>query len=126
MNSKWLSLAPLSLLSVSYWLRDRFLYNRVPRSVSDVSATQWKTLVCLTPFWVFLQWSLSEQILHGQLPFALFTTTATTCVNHYYILGALNDTFDQTRQQMKGLVFSLVIQYLWTTTRVIVYAREEC
>lgn len=123
---KRFSLIPLFLLSVAYWLRDRFLYNRVPTRLSDVSITQWRTLFLFTPFWVFLQWVLSEQILAGDLGFALITVGAVTCVQHYYVLGILNDSFYQTTQQKKGLVFSVFISFLWTVVRTMVYKKQEC
>jgi hypothetical protein len=124
---KRLSILPLFLLSVSYWLRDRFLYNRVTTKISEVSMTQWRTLLLFTPFFVFLQWILSEQILKGELLLALMTTIGTTFVSHFYLLGILNDAFEQTPQQMKGLMFNVFIQFLWTTLRTIVYARGgEC
>lgn len=122
---KRLSILPLFLLSLSYWLRDRFLYNRVPKQISDVSMTQWRTLLLFTPFFVFLQWVLSEQILRGELLLALMTTVGTTFINHFYLLGILNDAFEQTPQQMKGMVFNMFIQFLWTSLRTIVYARED-
>lgn len=124
---KRLSILPLFLLSVSYWLRDRFLYNRVPTTISDVSMTQWRTLLLFTPFFVFLQWILSEQIVRGELLLAMLTTVGTTFISHFYLLGILNDAFEQTPQQMKGLIFNMFIQFLWTFLRTIVYSKsDEC
>lgn len=119
------SIIPLFFLSVAYWLRDRFLYNRVPKRITDVTLTQWRTLILFTPVWVFLQWVLSEQILSGELAFAMVTVSGVTIVQHYYVLGVLNDSFYQTPQQVKALIFGIFIQFLWTVVRVIVYARDK-
>lgn len=107
------SLAPLVLLSVIYWFRDRYLFNRSPGVWWNASRVQMQVLVFLYPVWIFLTWTTGLQYA-GNIWLALVSTTGSQLVAHFTRTGILNDSFLQTRQQVVSFVFGLIIAYSWT------------
>lgn len=105
------SLLPLLTLSVVYWLRDVFLYNRIAQwSV----ATQLWVILFFYPIWIFLGWLLGVQIRRGDVFSSVFTTLGQQVTGYYTVLGVLNDSFDMTGQQLASFFFGLLISSVWT------------
>tara|TARA_B100002051_G_scaffold128672_1_gene122332 strand:+ start:197 stop:580 length:384 start_codon:yes stop_codon:yes gene_type:complete len=121
MSIAW-SILPLFLIASLHWVRDRYLYNRTPKRLQDTTSTQWYTLLAYTPVWVFLQLVESVQILRNEVVLAFATTVALRVVSHYFTLGIVNDTFLQSRQQLIGLLFSVLVGVLWTSVRLITFS----
>ena len=106
-------LVPLVLLSVIYWFRDRYLFNRTPDAWWSATRVQTQVLVLLYPIWIFLTWTTGLQY-RTSLTFALVSTTGSQMVSHLTSTGILNDSFLQTRQQVVSSVFGFIIAYTWT------------
>ena len=105
------SLLPLLTLSVVYWLRDVFLYNRIAQwSV----VTQLWVILFFYPIWIFLGWLLGVQIRRGDVFSSVFTTLGQQAAGYYTVLGVLNDSFDMTGQQLASFFFGLLISTVWT------------
>ena len=67
-TSEYQGLVPMIGLSVVYWWRDRYFFNRG----GTVSRVQWQVLFVLYPIWSFLEWSGSLQISRGKWYFIGF------------------------------------------------------
>lgn len=112
-SDEFISLIPLVLLSIIYWFRDRYLFNRSPGVWWKATRVQTQVLVFLYPFWIFLTWTTGLQY-RNNLTYALVSTTGSQVVGHLTSTGILNDSFLQTRQQVVSSVFGLMIAYVWT------------
>lgn len=113
-EGRYLSLIPLSLLAVVYWLRDRYLFNRTPVVWWRATRVQWQVLVLLYPVWIFLTWSMTLQYRH-HIGLAFVSSTGAQIVDHLTSTAILNDSFLQTRQQVLSSLLGLMIAYLWAT-----------
>lgn len=124
-NDDYLSLAPIFGISLLYWLRDRYLYNRADGGWRQFSHTQLYVLAFAYPSWIFLTWTLGMQTSRSQVGAAFITTTGLNVVGHYTVIGILNDSFRMTRQQFVGLLLGLLIQYTWTGFYLIIVQTSQ-
>lgn len=109
-----LSLAPLTSIAFSLWLRDKFIYNRVRTRWFRSTATQARVLGFIWPIWIFLGWTLGMQVNRGHVGAAFLTTTGQHIAGYYSTIGILNDSFYMSRQQLYGFFIGLGLSYLWT------------
>tara|TARA_B110001452_G_scaffold258754_1_gene254325 strand:- start:650 stop:1084 length:435 start_codon:yes stop_codon:yes gene_type:complete len=117
----YILLIPLVCLSLVYWIRDRYMFNRTPVVWWRASTVQWKVLVFLYPTWVFLNWCESLQYRH-HIGIALISATGSHIANHISSIAMLNDSFLQTRQQFVSSAFGLLISYVWTTYNHVTFS----
>ena len=117
-TSEYQGVFPFIGLSIVYWWRDRYFFNR-GRSVSSV---QWQVLFVLYPIWSFLEWSSSLQISRGSWYFIGLSTIGRTLVGHYTTIAIFNDGFVQTRQQALSFFVTLFISYMWAILSVLMYS----
>ena len=120
----YIPLIPLVSLSVIYWIRDRYLYNRVPDQWWTGTRVQLQVLVFLYPCWVFLSWTTGLQARRKEGT-SLLTTTGTHLCGHLSTVAILNDSFYQTRQQIVAMFIGLLISYLWTVYNITAFS-DEC
>lgn len=109
-----ISLIPLLLLAIIYWIRDKYLYNRGDGTWYRFTNTQIKVILFAYPSWVFLEWTGGLQTSRTQSLLAILTTTGKHVVGHYTTIGMLNDTFRMTQQQFVSMFIGLFISYTWT------------
>ena len=119
-RSEVVSLAPLASLSLVYWLRDKYMYNRAGGRWYTSTATQKKVLLFVWPVWLFLGWTLGLQTNRGHVAAALFTTAGQHVAGHYTVIGVLNDSFNMTRQQLISFFLGLVLALIWTAYWLVV------
>ena len=113
-TNEYLSTIPLTILAATYWLRDKFLYNRVGESWYSMSIIQKKVLFFIYPTWIFMEWVTGLQSNRGEIGLALVSTTGKFIVGHYTIVGVLNDSFCMTRTQLYSMFLGLLLSYTWT------------
>lgn len=118
------TLLPLSLLSVVYWIRDRYMFNRSPERLWSATLVQRYTLSVLYPIWIFLAWVQGIQTRQN-LTYALITTTGCQTIRHLSSTSILNDSFLQTRQQIVSSMYGLFISYVWCVYNHIAYASNS-
>jgi len=121
-SSEWLALAPLAAVSVIYWVRDRYRYNR---ALGGVTRTQWRVLLLANPPWLLMYWTLSLQINRGHVVPALLTTAGQYVAAYFSVVGMLNDSFHLSRQQLTAFGIGLVIQYIWTSFYLLTFRSHE-
>lgn len=113
-RNEMLSLVPMTTLAIVYWIRDKYIFNRSTGRWYVSTRTQKKVLFGLWPLWTFLGWSLGLQTNRNDFAMAFLTTTGQHIVGHFTVVGILNDSFRQTRQQLVGFFLGLAISYIWT------------
>ena len=123
--AEFLALAPLSLLAVVYWMRDKYLYNRVGSAWYSTTAVQRSTLFFVYPVWVFLEWSTGLQANRGEVALALFSTTGKFVIGHYTVIAVLNDSFLMTLPQFLSMGLGLVLAYVWTLYYAILVSGRD-
>ena len=121
----FLPLWPLLSLSLIYWVRDRYLFNRVPGKWYVATKVQLQVLLFVYPVWVFLQWTTGIQSRRGQA-ISLFTTTGSHLAGHLATVAILNDSFLQSKQQIISMMIGLSIAYLWTVFNMTAFYSDEC
>ena len=119
-----LSLLPLTFLSVIYWIRDRYMYNRSPDKLCEATTVQKYTLFLLYPIWIFLYFMQGIQTREN-LIYALVTVTGAQTVGHLTSTGILNDTFLQTQQQIISSLYGLLISYVWCVYNYLVFSSNQ-
>lgn len=124
-DNEIISIAPLGALSIIYWLRDKYMFNRQTGRWYRSSRTQLYILVFAYPVWVFLSWTLGLQTSRGQVAASLITTTGKYTVGHYTIISLLNDSFVHSHQQFVSFFLGLVIAYIWTIFWLLTTADSE-
>lgn len=112
MNSIY-SLLALSSLSIIYFIRDIYVFNRAPNKFCRFTSVQWKVII-LYPFWTFLEWVGGIQTKNKDILPLMFTTFAKHGVGFYTTVSILNDNFKITKQQFGGYFISLLIAYMWS------------
>lgn len=122
---EWAGLVPLSVLALVYWMRDKYVYNRVQAAWYRPTSTQLKTLVLVYPLWAFMEWTYGMQVARGDTLFVFATVAGRTVVGFYTTIGVLNDGFDITLHQLYGFFLALLISYVWAVFGVLVFSREE-
>ena len=121
-ESKVWSLVPLGTLAVVYFVRDKYVYNRViDGKWYKLTRVQWTVVAVLYPTWVFLEWTSSLQISQRDIGFAMLTTLGRHLAGHYTTIGVLNDSFCMTPQQFTGLWVGLLISFAWTVFYFLAY-----
>lgn len=106
------SLLALTSLSIIYFVRDIYVFNRAPDKLCKFTRTQLQVLL-LYPLWTFLEWVGGIQTNRRDIVPLLFTTVAKHGVGFYTTVGILNDSFKITQQQFGGFFISLLITYIW-------------
>ena len=86
--------------------------------------TQWKALLLLYPFWVYLEWSTAWHIRHNS-GLAFFSTTGSYVAAHLATIAILNDSFYQSRQQLLSMLFGLGVQHMWTLHQYLAFSCSE-
>ena len=120
-DAEWLALAPLALVSVIYWVRDRYRYNRAR---AGVTAVQWRVLLLVNPPGVLRDGALSLQITRGHVAAALLTTAGQYTVAYFSVVGMLNDSFHLSYQQLWSFAIGIAIQYVWTGFYLLTFRSE--
>ena len=116
--SEYQALIPFVGLSLVYWWRDRYFFNRG----QSITRTQWLVLAFLYPLWSFLEWTNGLQITRRKWYFISFGTIGRTLVAHYTEIAIFNDAFVQTRQQLLSFLVTLFISYMWSVLGVLMFA----
>ena len=116
--SEYQALIPFVGLSLVYWWRDRYFFNRG----RSITRTQWLVLAFLYPLWSFLEWTNGLQITRRKWYFIAFGTIGRTLVAHYTEIAIFNDAFVQTRQQLLSFLVTLFISYMWSVLGVLMFA----
>lgn len=111
------ALAPLVLLAVAYWARDRYRYDRAGRGVTRV---QWAVLLGVTPLWVFASHARGLQSA-ARDPAVVLTTLAARALGDVAVVGIINDSALRTRQQAVGLGVGTLEALGWTAYDVFAY-----
>lgn len=123
--AEFASLIPLVSVSMIYWVRDRYIYNRVSEQARcKISKTQ-GLVALLYPIWAFLTWMRGLQTNRGHVEAAFITTTGEYIVAYYTVVGILNDSFRLTRQQMFSFPMGLLIAYIWTVFSLVIFLPHE-
>ena len=120
--SEWLALAPLAAVTIIYWVRDRYRFNR---ALGGVTRAQWRVLLLANPPWLLMYWTLSLQINRGHVVPALVTTAGQYVAAYLAVVGMLNDNFHLSRQQVTAFAIGLVIQYIWTVFYLLTFRSHE-
>ena len=118
------SVVPIAFLSIVYWVRDIYTFNRAHQPWYTFSRTQMRVLM-LYPAWVFLSWTSYIATARSNVPVLMLTTTARTFVSFFSTVGILNDSFRFTDQQCLGFFIQLFINYVWNVTSLLVYGGDE-
>ena len=113
-------LIPLCALAVVYWFRDKLQYNRADRAWYRATRTQWTTLLCIYPLWIFTEWVNGIQLGRGDTTFVFLTTFGRALISYYSVVSILNDAYVFTWQQLLGFVLTLVISFAWVAFTVLV------
>lgn len=119
-----LTVLPLTFLSVIYWIRDRYMFNRSPDKLCKATKVQKYTLFILYPIWIFLNWIQGIQT-KDNLVYALVTVTGAQTVGHLTSTSILNDTFLQTQQQIISSLYGLLISYVWCVYNYLVFSTNQ-
>lgn len=120
-TSEAYGLVPFAALSIVYWWRDRYFFNRA-RGISPV---QWQVLVFFYPLWSYMEWTSSLQISRGNWHYIAVSTIGRTFLGHYTTVAIFNDAFVQTRQQALSFFVSLFINYMWTVVNVLMFSNNS-
>lgn len=123
-----LTLIPLTLIAVVYWVRDKYRYNRAGEKWYHITKPQ-TYVMFIYPIWIFFGWLLGLQTKRGQIVFAFVSTLGQNIVGYYTVIGVLNDSFRITKQQLVSFFLGLFIAFLSTTFWVILNiqtARPTC
>jgi hypothetical protein len=116
-----LPLLPLATLAFVYWVRDRYLFNRVGSRWWTATRVQIQILLFVYPLWTFLHWVSGLQA-RRRSPLAILTTTGSHLTGHLSTVALLNDSFLQTRQQITSMLIGLVISYMWTVYNMTAFS----
>ena len=116
-----LALLPLTLISLTYWMRDRYVFNRVPSQGCTTTTVQKQVLFVVYPLFVFFYWSSRVQLRRGRQSAVVSTITA-GMIQHYASTAILNDSFRQTRQQVVGYVITVFFAFLWMWFEMTMYS----
>lgn len=122
-TTEYASLIPLAVVSVIYWFRDLYRYDRMSRHCT-VTRTQ-STVAFLYPIWAFLTWTRGLQTNRGHVDAAFITTTGEYIVGYYTVVGILNDSFMLTRQQALSFPLGLLIAYIWTIFSLVIFLPQD-
>ncbi len=106
------SLIAISSLSVVYFIRDIYIFNRAPSRNRFLTKVQCKVIL-LYPLWTFLEWTGSIQTARREITGLFFTTLAKHSVGFFTTVCILNDSFRITMQQFGGYFISLLITFIW-------------
>ena len=106
------SLLALTSLSIIYYIRDIYVFNRAPERICRFSRVQIQ-VIFLYPLWTFLEWVGGIQTNRRDLVPLMFTTFAKHGVGFFTTVSILNDNFKITKQQFGGYFISLLITYIW-------------
>ena len=122
--TEFASLVPLVTVSVIYWFRDRYRYNRAQDGYCQISNAQ-RTVAFIYPIWTFLTWMRGLQTNRGHIVSSFVTTTGEYLVGYYTVVGILNDSFVLTKQQALSFPLGLLIAYIWTLFSLVIFLPEE-
>ena len=106
------SLLALISLSIIYYIRDIYVFNRAPQQFCRFSRVQIQ-VIFLYPLWTFLEWVGGIQTNRRDIVPLVFTTFAKHGVGFFTTVSILNDNFKITKQQFGGYFISLIITYIW-------------
>ena len=121
--TEYASLLPLATVSVIYWFRDKFRYNRASKGC-EVTRAQ-RTVAFIYPLWAFLTWMRGLQTNRGDAVASFITTTGEYLTGYYSVLGILNDSFRITKQQALSFPMGLTIAYIWTLFSLVIFSPSD-
>tara|TARA_B110001450_G_scaffold185157_2_gene173207 strand:+ start:7851 stop:8294 length:444 start_codon:yes stop_codon:yes gene_type:complete len=121
---EWQSLIPYTALSIVYWVRDRYTFNR-GGGWESVTLTQWQVLFFWYPLWGFTEWVHGMQISRNSWWYIGFGTVGRTWIGHVTTVAILNDGYAQSRQQVQGYFVTLILAYIWALVGTLLYSQDE-
>jgi len=121
---EFITLVPLIALSIVYWVRDKYRYNRAGEKWYNITRSQAYVLL-LYPLWIFFGWLLGLQTKRGHVAIAFVSTLGQNIVGYYTVIGVLNDSFRITQQQFVSFFLGLFIAFLSTSFWVILNIQNE-
>ena len=121
---EFITLVPLTAISIVYWVRDKYRYNRAGEKWYNVTQAQTYVLL-IYPLWIYFGWLLGLQTKRGHVVFAFVSTLGQNRVGYYTVIGVLNDSFRITKQQLVSFFLGLFIAFLSTSFWVILNIQDE-
>ena len=117
-----LSIIPITVASLIYWIRDRYVFNQAKRYPTR---TQWAVLLFVYPTAILLEWVHGLQTSRSAIGYIVVCTFGRTIVWHYTTVAIFNDAFVHTRQQFTSFFTLAVINYIWAATGVLLFGDDN-
>ena len=123
-RNELLGLMPLFLLAGMYWIKDMYIYNRRREACFSFSSVQKWTAVMYV-LWVAFVWFNYLSIARGYLVLTALSSVARSVLGWYTLISIVNDSFQPTLQQFKGLLATLLISLTWDSTSLLILSQSD-